>query len=521
MIHSLFIGNQDGGIINTTTQAPQSDKPVVIVGLGGTGVDDVTRLKTKLHRQIQPDNKEEVESKGEEARYDHIKFLGIDADKGWLEHSGLTPGETLNIQNYRYNVIFAPEKLDALKRQKDMQWMSIDYMSNHLPLAPDGAGACRQFGRWLTISSANTIKMKLTQVITQACSGRNGGGLIVHIVSGISGGMGAGFFVDICYIAQDVLHGLGFSAAKVFGYFVLPDAIISKDEIIGDPVKTAANQKNGMASLLEIEHLMNLKDSNEWFEQDYDSFKIRTQKCLVDMCHFVSATNMKGVPVPNGYEYALNVIGDYILAFISKEQVAIGANPITMTGNINAYISQINPVHGYSQNYHIIGSANAEIPMAQMATYLASRLFEKLTISPQMPNELQIEQEFADYLKLSDSYFKQLENQMAQGTAWEPITAQLVKDYFDQIKAHMNDNILPVSMLKLTDSSLKKRRGQLLQNREAMEKKVDQYVYQEGASSIPAMALNKLIEIAEDPVKGPVYAYGMMNKAWGGIFFSI
>lgn len=86
---------------------------------------------------------------------------------------------------------------------------------------------------------------------------------------------------------------------------------------------------------------------------------------------------MNGVPVPNGYEYALNVIGDYILAFVSKEQVADNATPITMTGNlanIEADLSGMNPEHGrgYSQNYHIIGSANAEIPTTQMATYLAS-----------------------------------------------------------------------------------------------------------------------------------------------------
>ena len=60
MLNSLFIGNQDGGIISTITQAPQSEEPVVIVGLGGTGVDAITRLKTKLHRQIEPDNKDEV-----------------------------------------------------------------------------------------------------------------------------------------------------------------------------------------------------------------------------------------------------------------------------------------------------------------------------------------------------------------------------------------------------------------------------------------------------------------------------
>lgn len=523
MLNSLFIGNQDGGIISTITQAPQSSEPVVIIGLGGTGVDAITRLKTKLQRQIEPDNKDDVKDKGEEPKYGHIKFLGIDADRKWLENSGLTQGEALNIQNYNYNVIFSADKLNALKNQKEMQWMSIDYMSNHLPPNPDGAGAYRQFGRWLTIASANNIKMKLTQVITQACSGRNGGQLNVHIVSGISGGMGAGSFVDVCYIAREVIDGLGFNAAKVFGYFVLPDAIISKDAIIGNPIKTAANQKNGIASLLEIEHLMNLKDSDEWFEQDYGPFKIRTQHKLVDMCHFVSSTNMNGVPVPNGYEYALNVIGDYILAFVSKEQVADNATPITMTGNlanIEADLSGMNPEHGrgYSQNYHIIGSANAEIPTTQMATYLATELFKKLTIRKKMPDDIQIEQEFADYLKLSDSRFKQLENQIAQGAGWTQITEQLVSQYFNQIKAHMNDDVLPAAMVNPTEASLRQRKGLLIQKRESMEKNVDSYVYQAGASSIPGLALNKLIQIAEDPAKGPIYAYGMMNKTGADIF---
>lgn len=335
--------------------------------------------------------------------------------------------------------------------------------------------------------------------------------------------MGAGSFVDVCYIAREVIDGLGFNAAKVFGYFVLPDAIISKDAIIGNPIKTAANQKNGIASLLEIEHLMNLKDSDEWFEQDYGPFKIRTQHKLVDMCHFVSSTNMNGVPVPNGYEYALNVIGDYILAFVSKEQVADNATPITMTGNlanIEADLSGMNPEHGrgYSQNYHIIGSANAEIPTTQMATYLATELFKKLTIRKKMPDNIQIEQEFADYLKLSDSRFKQLENQIAQGAGWTQITEQLVSQYFNQIKAHMNDDVLPAAMVNPTEASLRQRKGLLIQKRESMEKNVDSYVYQAGASSIPGLALNKLIQIAEDPAKGPIYAYGMMNKTGADIF---
>ena len=521
MIDSLFIGNKDGGIISTITQAPLSGEPVVIIGLGGTGVDAISRLKAKLQREIKPDNEEDVTENGKEPKYKHIKFLGIDADKGWLQSSGLTQGETLNIQNYNYNTIFAPNKLDALKSQKELQWMSVDYMSQHLPPHPDGAGAYRQFGRWLTIASANNIKTRIMEVIIQACLGRNGGTLDVHIVSGISGGMGGGSFVDVCYITRKVLDDIGFDAAKVFGYFVLPDANISKQGIIGNPVKSAHIQKNGIASLLEIEHLMNLKDSNEWFEQDYGSFQIRTQEKFVDFCHFVSATHTNGVPVPDGYEYALNVIADYILAFLSEEEVAAGASPISMVslhGCDMQSLSVISQNYGCSQNYYLIGCAVGEIPKTQMATYLATQLFKNLTISRQIPSSTQIQQEFVDYLKLSDSRFKELENQIGQGAQWEQITEDLVSQYFDQIKAHMNDNVLPNAMINLVELSIRHRKCLLIQKRESMEKEVDSYTYEAGASSIPGLALNKLIEIAEDPTKGPIYAYGMMNKTGADIF---
>ena len=520
MIGSLFIGNRDGGIVNTFSQVSSSSDPVVIIGLGGTGVDAISRLKTKLQRQIEPDNKDDVIEYGVEPRYGHIKFLGIDADEYWLKSSGLTWEESLNIQNYNYNTIFSPNKLDALKNQKELQWMSIDYISKHLPAHPDGTGAYRQLGRWLTIIRANDIRRKIMDVISQACFGREGGNLIVHIVSGISGGMGGGSFADVCYITRKVLDDLELDTAMVFGYFVLPDANISKEGIIRNPVISAHLQKNGMASLLEIEHLMNLKDSDEWFEQDYGSFQIRTQQKLVDICHFVSATNMYDLPIEKGYEYALNVIGDYILAFISDEQVANGPS-IDMRSlyiSMMSDLAMINPIAGYSQNYFLIGCTAAEIPKTQMSTYLATQLFKKLTIHTKMPDNVQIEQEFIDYLKLSDSRFKELENQMAQGAEWNQVTDELVRQYFDHIKAHMNDNVLPAAMINLVEASIRQRKGLLIQKRELIEKRVDSYIYQDDTSSIPGLTLNKLIEIVEDPTKGPIYAYGMMNKTGVDIF---
>ena len=514
MLESLFIENPDGGIINTITQVPQSEEPVVIIGLGGTGIDAITRLKRKIYEQIEPDNKDEVRTKGEEPQYKHIKFLGIDADKWTLNASGLSMGETLNIQNYNCGVIFSADKLNALKNRKEMQWMSIDYMSEHLPPSVEGTGAYRQYGRWLTISSANTITMKLTQVIKQACDGRNGNQLNVHIISGITGGTGGGSFVDICYITRKVIYDLGFSEAIVFGYFVLPDVIAPKLASLGRDIP---NMRNGLAALLEIEHLMNLKDSNEWFEQDYGSFKICTQQKLVDACHLISATNINGVPVPNGYEYALNVIGNHILTFLRTDVSGLTSMK-SVYSVILANLQNINPICGYSQNYFVIGGASGEIPTTQMATYLATELLKKLTIRRIMPDSIQIEQEFADYLNLSDSRFKQLENQVTQGAGWTQITEQLVSQYFNQIKAHTNDGVLPAAMLNPTEASLRQRKALLAKKREDLCRNVLEYEYREVPHSIPRVALNRLIQIAEDPAKGPIYAYGMMNKTGADIF---
>ena len=520
MLDSLFMGNKDGGITTSIIQAQQSGDPMVIIGLGGTGVDAISSLKRKLYKQIAPDNVEGVNS-GEEPQYEHIRFLGIDADLRKLESSGLSSEEQLHLSIHMPPLAGG---LSALKRRPEMQWMNIDYMSTHFPIGVVGTGGYRQYGRWLTIENACDIKTRLTQIIMQACTGRDSRRLNIHIITGVSGGMGGGSFADICYITKKSIEDLGFHSL-IYGFFVLPDVFLSINSIQEDECKKHIIQRNGVAALMEIEHLMNLKESHECFEQDYGHFKIRTWEKLVYRCNFISSSKIRET-IPNGYEYALNVIGDFILTFIAEQKRDVSRPEITMNMefcNLEWNLSGMYPEHGrgYSQNYNIIGSVDAEIPTTEMVTYLASELFKEMknTISKNVPDDSQIEQEFADYLKLSDGTFRNLERQMLWGASWIPVTEQLVDQYFAQIKNHMNDGILPGAMINPTEDSMKWRKALLIQKRESMEKNVESYVYEAGASSVPGLALNKLIEIIEDPKKGPIYAYGMMNKTGADIFY--
>ena len=512
---SLFIGNREGGIINTITQAEQQGDPVVVVGLGGSGVDAVTALNAKIRKQIRPDNYQQIEDKLEtEPVYKSIQKLVIDADKEALDKSNLSSSDILNIQHPSFYAVFAPEKLDALKKDITLQWMNVDYVSKHLPPDSHGAGATRQFGRWLVITQAAIIRNELKEKIGLACEGKDANNLIVHVITSISGGMGAGSFVDVCYIIRDILETEGYAGAKIFGYFILPDVITSKDGIRNNLVKKANNEKNGYAALLEIEHLMNLRDSFGHFCQDYGAFKINTQAKLVDMPHLISATSVNSVLVPNAYEYAINVIGDYIIAYLSKENLAPGTSGITMKGalaNIDADIQTIKPSAGYSQNYHIIGSANGEIPTAQAATYLASRLFSMMTISKHEVDDIEIEK-FAREVNVTEDTIKIIENQVTQKANYRHISSEMVKQYYDQLVRHKEDNIMPKALINPVERSLSERRSVLLENRRHLEKGIDSLIPQEGATSLPGIIFTKLVDMCKNPDKGPIYAYYMLNK---------
>ena len=48
----------------------------------------------------------------------------------------------------------------------------------------------------------------------------------------------------------------------------------------------------------ELDYLMSLRDADDWFRQDYGTFKIETQEPPVKMCHLISATKSDGSLVP-------------------------------------------------------------------------------------------------------------------------------------------------------------------------------------------------------------------------------
>ena len=271
--------------------------------------------------------------------------------------------------------------LDNREKIKDnpvMNWMEIDNIKKLL--SPHGAGGIRQVGRFLLLSQAAALKMKINAKCTLALKDANPH-LDVYIFAGISGGTGSGCFIDTCYIVRKTLEEMGLAGnGNIMGFFFLPDVVTSKPEVASNPVSYEYNNSNGYAAMKELDYLMNLAEEEDRFHQFYGSFTIDTQSPPVDLCHLLSAQKADGSIIENGFGYCINVAADYVTAYLAEVAVGSDDNGMTMQGhlsNVNNGVSRLTPSYGANLCYHILGASNAEIPMSQIATYLAAGYYRR------------------------------------------------------------------------------------------------------------------------------------------------
>ena len=190
----------------------------------------------------------------------------------------------------------------------------------------------------------------------------------------------------VCYIIRKALEDKGWGACgNIMGFFFLPDVVTSKPEVAAIESSVAYNHSNGYAAMKELDYLMGLKTGDDWFEQNYGNFQVRTQDPPVDLCHLVSATRADGSVLSNGFGYGVHVASDYVMAYLADVELGgitagAGDGGLTMRGhlsNVNNGVSQLARRHGASLSYHVLGASNAEIPMTQITTYLASGFYRR------------------------------------------------------------------------------------------------------------------------------------------------
>lgn len=371
-VYQKLLLSAGGGIISLDQQAKQSGTANILIGLGGTGVSCLRTVKGAVYERLKPDNPE-----ADIPEYNHIKFIAVDSDRNDLGDPAKEVNAILETEFFPItsNNITAAIKNDAVMATKpELSWMRNQEIE--VPAVSAGAGGKRQIGRYLIMDRSFEFINRIVTAINQAKAGLGATSVGIHIFAGISGGTGSGTFLDVCYMAQKALSLVGATGNdKIFGYFFLPDVNLGK---ITDPATRAYIPRNGYAALKELDYCMNLEKNGGKFIQQYQNGQtIAWDRQPVDLCHLVSASNTAGATEANAYDYAMNVVSDYVMEFLAQSD---GFTISSHLSNVSSKVATVPKDHGACNQYFVLGAASAQVPLKEINTYLASALFDRFSV---------------------------------------------------------------------------------------------------------------------------------------------
>ena len=397
MYQKLLI-SAGGGIISKEQQAKQDECATIAIGLGGTGISCLRTLKKEIYTRVQPDDNGTLG-----AYYRHIQFLAVDTDSSSIGDTGAV--DTIDGNTEFFNIGCSDiegllRNAHILKQKPSLKWLKTRNTQgggNEISImdAEAGAGGIRQIGRLLLMQNCTAFVQKLTNMITEARTGLiKSSNVNIHIFTGMSGGTGAGVFLDVCYLVQHVLEKLGLSGqGYTCGYFFMPD-VNKANGVNSDYISI-----NGFASMKELDYCMNFANNAGEWNQEYDGFSIKTNAPPVKLAHLITATDSNGRVRENGYEYAMHVVSDYVMEyiiqpFISEREAAENEGIFSIRSHIANVLLNIDMVkkeHGACYNYCVLGAANAYLPYREITTYLASKIFESFRdLARQLPGEAEL-----------------------------------------------------------------------------------------------------------------------------------
>lgn len=484
MIYNKLSIAAGGGIIDQYQQAEQEECANVFIGLGGTGISCLKEVKKQVCNRLKPDPES-----GDVPTYKHIQFLAIDGDPLQGDDDTLssldTVNEFLNISIPAINKVLSNSRV--LRAEPNLKWLN-DNLKIHD--AVNGLGGLRQAGRLAVMQNCTRIVEKITSKINLARTGLIDKQLNIHIFTGMGGGTGAGTFIDICYIIHHILEQLSIlETTETCGYFFLPD--VNLDKVQMESVQRYI-QINGFAAMKELDYCMNFdKNGGEW-NQAYDGFTVKTQSKPVSLAHLITAKDENGNTRPNGYDYAMNVVADYVMEFVTKQNVSQADKSAGNFGlkshitNIEGIVAQLRKKRGAGYCYCVLGASHAYMPFKDINSYMAARIFEAYQTLPTKNHDIDT------FTADNGLTYSNLLNAINKDVKSIPIFEVDTRTLLDQVMG-ITPDVIPNLLSQMRDA-LPGIEGTLTSNRENQ------------VQSVIVDIKNKLIEIATVQGKGSVYA---------------
>ena len=498
MIYSQLSLSTGGGIVSEMQQAEQvKNTATVLIGLGGTGIDCLREIKKAVRERLKPDDPNALVPS-----YDHIRFLAVDTD---LKNDSLglfDSTEFFDISNP--DIKGALKKKTVVESRRELDWLDTEKI-NTADIADAGAGGFRQAGRYMLMDRSNTFLDKVKELIKSAKMGAGAASVYVHVFSGLSGGTGSGCFLDACYLIRQAIAEEAGATAKLFGYFFLPDVNLAKIPPSASLVRDYV-PKNGYAAMQELDYCMRLGQNGGTFTQIYKGGKqIDWKEAPVDMCHLISATDIKKIVVPNAYENAMMVTAEYVMDFLTEPDPSAAAK-FGLLSHLSNFTAQLlagdgNKEKGYNLGYCVIGASCASIPMREINTYLAAKTFEAFSvIKDHKPTENEIAK-LAEKAKVSS-----INDLLIEITKNAGSDLAVAPDYLDWTFTRDNGDR---DLVNWYADQKAERIGIQEKNAKSMQD-------EKNSGSLIARICEEIDACAVDLNRGPAYAYNTMRAAHKG-----
>lgn len=405
-----------GGIVSDKIRVDTIDNPILIIGLGGTGIDALLRLKYQINRRFRLP--EDPLSKKKRDKPDNVEFLAFETNE--QDRTKRYKGIGLDPIN-EFVLLSNPEIGGLLQNRSILEPYITDWLSPELSITDgmNGAAGVRQAGRLLLFTKINQVVQAIDKKIKTLSVGTNKK-LMVFLLTGLSGGTGSGCFLDIAYIVRGIIerdHGsAGIDRVNTLGYLFTPDINLSNKSLSEHTREYI--KKNGYAALKELDYWMNVDSRGERFKQQYGNIlTVNSPLPPFNLCHLISATNTEGKLLENAYDYCMNVTAENITNFMASEEKQSGEEFAIhdYISNIRTNIAQMNKMYPANYEYNIIGASSAVLPIEEMTTYLAYRLFGKMEkMFQQAPNQEDVEK-FARKLGIDlESMIKTFESRVPE-----------------------------------------------------------------------------------------------------------
>lgn len=481
--------NKGGGIISDKIRVDTIENPMLVIGIGGTGIDALLRLKYQINRRFRlPEDRLTKKKKDKPDKIEFLAFETNNNDKDKKVYKGV------KLDSQSELVLLANAEIGGiLQNRKTMDPSILEWLSPELKIEDgmNGANGKRQAGRLLLFTRITEVIQSIEKKITTLQEGSKEK-LMVYILTGVSGGTGGGSFLDIAYIVRGIMERKygpgGVDRVNILGYLFTPDVNLANKSL--GLHQQSYIKKNGYAALKELDYWMNVGERGERFYQKYkDILTVNSPMPPFNLCHLISATNTEGKLLENAYEYCMDVTAENITNFMANEERQSGHEFAIhdYISNININIDNMRHPYHANYKYNIIGASSAILPIEEITTYLAFKLFKKMEKMFEMaPNERNVD-DFIRGLKID---IESIDRRFQQEVR-EPIPGYKNSERFAA------DNVVKTQSVNM-DNELQKFLSKAEEEYIKVRKQLPGQILREFEDQINRIFLN--------PAKGPFYA---------------